>query len=47
MASESSMHEAGHPGLVLWDNVRDRVDRKVGGECGLVGGICIPMANSC
>ena len=47
MASESSMHEAGHPGLVLCDNLRDRVERKVGGEFRLAGGICIPMANSC
>lgn len=37
MTSESSMHEAGHPGLVLCDNLRDRLGRKVGGESGLKG----------
>ena len=45
--SAISMLEAGHPGLVLCDNLRDRVERKVGGEFRLAGGICIPMANSC
>ena len=47
MASASSMHEAGHPKLVLWDNPGGW-----GGEGGVCGGAqdggdtCIPVANS-
>jgi len=47
MTSASSMHEAGHSELVLWDNPEGW-----GGEGGGRGvqdgeGICAPMADSC
>ena len=47
MTSTSSMHEAGHPKLVLcinlegWDGERDRREFQKGGD------ICIPVADSC
>ena len=46
MTSASSMHEAGHSKLVLWDNLEGW-----GGEEGGRGiqdeGTCAPMADSC
>ena len=50
MTSTSSMHEAGHPKPLLWDNLEGW-----GEEGGGIGGLrigggndtCTPMANSC
>ena len=48
MTCASSMHEAGHSKLVLWDNLEgwDRVGRKVGGGVQDAGDTCTPIADS-
>ena len=47
MTRASSMHEAGHPKLVPWDNLEGWDGE--GGERGVQDGgdSCIPMADSC
>ena len=46
VTSGSSMPEAGHPKLVLWDHPRDGVGREAGGGPG-GRDTCAPVADSC
>ena len=46
MTSASSMPEAGHSKLVLWDNP-EGWDREGGGRGARDGGTCAPVAVSC
>ena len=47
MTRASSMHEAGHPKLVLWDNPEEQ-DGEGGGRRIQDGGdTCIPVGDSC
>ena len=47
ITSASSMHEAGHPKPVLWDNPEG--SSREGGGMGVQDGgdTCIPVADSC
>ena len=47
MASASSMHEAGHPKLVLWDNPGGQGGEGGGKGVQDLGDTCVPVANSC
>ena len=50
MTSTSSMHEAGHPKPVLWDNLEGWGEEGGGRGIEDLGGgndTCTPMANSC
>ena len=49
MTSARSMHEAGHPKPVLWDNLEGWGGEGGGGGVEDGGGTdtCVPMANSC
>ena len=46
MSSASSIHEAGHSKLVLWDNP-EGWDGERSGSAVEVGDTCPPMADSC
>ena len=49
MTSLSSMNEAGHPKLVLWDNLEGQGGEESGrgGSAWGGGDTCITMADSC
>ena len=47
MTSASSMHEAGYPKLVLWDNLQGWSGEEGGRGFQYGGDTCIPMSNSC
>ena len=47
MTSASSMHEAGHPKLIPWDNPKGYGGEGGGREVQHAGDACIPVANSC
>ena len=47
MTSASSMHEAGHSKLVLWDNPEGQCWEGGGRRVQDGRGTCIPVANSC
>ena len=47
MTSVSLMHEAGHPKLVLWDNLEGWGGEGGGKEAQEEVDVCTPMADSC
>ena len=47
MASESLMHEAGHPKSVLWDNLEGQGGKGGGRGVYDAGDTCTPMDDSC
>ena len=47
MTRASSMHEAGHPKLVLWDNPEGQDGEGGGRRIPDGGDTCIPVGDSC